>query len=94
MLEQLNTHRGHVARQQRSAGPAGPTVGFGFFARSAPSRLPQLHKHEEGGHGGGGGEDDEEEVDECVHAREQNTGGRTSAGGGQKKLRGLGLKAE
>jgi hypothetical protein len=58
---------------------------------SASGGLPQLHEEEQGGDGGGKDEGEEEEVDEGVHAREWNTGGRTSAGGGRIFLR---LKAE
>ena len=46
------------------------------------SHAPQVCEEQNSGNGGNGGEDEEQEVDECVHAREQNTGGRTSAGGG------------
>lgn len=51
---------------------------------SVPGGFPQLHEQEEGGDGGGKDEGEEEEVDEGVHAREWNTGGGTSAGGGWK----------
>jgi hypothetical protein len=51
---------------------------------SAPGGLPQFHEQEQGGDGSDDAEGDEEEVDECVHAREQNTGGGTSAGVGRK----------
>ena len=61
---------------------SGPNGGWGSAGGSAPGCFPQLHEQEQGGDGGGGGEGDEEEVDEGVHAREQNTGGGTSAGGG------------
>ncbi len=58
---------------------------------SASGGLPQFHEQEQGGDGGGKDEGEEEEVDEGVHARQSNTGGRTSAGGGRIILR---LKAE
>ena len=55
------------------------------MGNSALGGLPQLHEQEQGGDSGGGGEGSEEEVDECVHAREWSTGGRTSAGIGPGK---------
>ena len=58
---------------------AHPTEGW-RGGGSASGGLPQLHEEEQGGDGGDEAEGNEEEVDEGVHAREQNTGGRTSAG--------------
>ena len=54
--------------------------------RSGLPGIPEIDKQESGRDRGRAGQGDEEEVDECVHAREQNTGGRTSAGGGRKIL--------
>jgi|SanBayMetagenome_1026888.scaffolds.fasta_scaffold36769_1 hypothetical protein len=56
-----------------------------FRARLAPGGVLQFGQKQKSGDGGGGGQGDEEDVDECVHAREQNTGGRTSVGGGPEK---------
>ena len=52
---------------------------------SASGGLPQFDEQEQGGDGGGKDESEEEEVDEGIHARQWNTGGGTSAGGGWKK---------
>ena len=49
--------------------------------------LPQFDEQEQGGDGGGKDKGEEEEVDEGVHARQWNTGGGTSAGGGRIILR-------
>ena len=62
---------------------AHPTEGW-RGGGSASGGLPQFQEEEEGGDGGDDAEGEEEEVDEGVHAREWNTGGRTSAGGGRK----------
>jgi hypothetical protein len=51
-----------------------------------PSCIPEVEEQESGGYGDGGRQNDEEEVDECVHAREQNTGGRTLVVLGRKNL--------
>ena len=56
-------------------------------SRSQLLGVPELDKQESRGDYGGGGQSDEEEVDECVHACEQNTGGRTSAGIGRDFLK-------
>ena len=39
--------------------------------------VPEFNEEQPCGNRGDEAEDDEEEVDECVHAREQNTGGQT-----------------
>ncbi len=71
--------------------PADLPRGGGWW--SASGGLPQFHEQEQGGDGGGKDEGEEEEVDEGVHARQSNTGGRTSAGGGRIILR-LSLRSE
>ncbi len=51
---------------------------------SAARCAPEFGEKKAGGQSSKQEQRVEEEVDECVHAREQNTGGRTSAGGGRK----------
>ena len=71
--------------------PADLPRGGGWW--SASGGLPQFHEQEQGGDGGGKDEGEEEEVDEGAHARQWNTGGRTTAGGGRIILR-LSLRSE
>ena len=54
---------------------------------SASRDAPQFGHEQSGREDGDEEQHVEEEIDECVHAREQTTGGRTSAGGGWKILR-------
>jgi len=62
-----------------------------FRLKLAPRAAPQFGQKQKSGDGCDDAESEEEEVDEGVHARQWNTGGRTSAGGGQIFLR---LKVE
>lgn len=61
-----------------------PQNGRLFQIRSASRHAQQFGDEQSGREDSEEEERVEEEVDECVHAREQNTGGRTSAGGGRK----------
>ena len=72
-------------KRPQFAKASGPCRLLEICGGSAPGCFPQLHEQEQGGDGSDDAEGDEEEVDEGVHAREWNTGGRTSAGGGWKK---------
>ncbi len=72
-------------KRPQFAKASGPCRLLEICGGSASGGFPQFHEQEEGGDGSDDAEGDEEEVDECVHAREWNTGGRTSAGGGWKK---------
>ena len=74
-------------KRPQFAKASGPCRLLEICGGSASGGFPQFHEQEEGGDGSDDAEGDEEEVDECVHAREWNTGGRTSAGGGRIILR-------
>ncbi len=56
-----------------------PQAGKDF---SVALRSPEFGEKKAGGQCGDEEQQVEEEIDECVHAGEQNTGGRTFAGGG------------
>lgn len=74
-------------KRPQFAKASGPHRLLAICGGSASGGLPQFHEQEQGGDGGGKDEGEEEEVDEGVHARQSNTGGRTSAGGGRIILR-------
>jgi hypothetical protein len=78
-------------KRPQFAKASGPCRFLAICGGSASGGLPQFDEQEQGGDGGGKDEGEEEEVDEGVHARQWNTGGGTSAGGGQIFLR---LKVE
>ena len=67
-------------KRPQFAKASGPHRLLAICGGSASGGLPQFHEQEQGGDGGGGSEDNKEEVDECVHAREWNTGGGTLVG--------------
>ena len=87
-MEIRNTF-GRSAMPQRKrpqfAKASGPCRFLAICGGSASGGLPQFDEQEQGGDGGGKDESEEEEVDEGIHARQWNTGGGTSAGGGWKK---------
>jgi hypothetical protein len=67
-------------KRPQFAKASGPHRLLAICEGSASGGLPQFHEQEQGGDGGGKDESEEEEVDECVHAREWNTGGGTLVG--------------